>query len=300
MNLKSIWSVLEKAYEPIDKHVMMSVMESASALSLPPDWFNWAAAGLIFGAQPISIGPYMHLFPYGLARVTEDGFASAAKQGYLIADMKGGYRLSDIGANIVQQLNQTADASVAQLQPMPAEHLQRLVDYFLRLADASFAAPEPSGKWLCSYKRNNMNPGKDASLPRQFIYYFDQVAAYRDDAYVALWQAHQVEGHAWNTLDRLYKGGALTFDGLYEKLKAWDVPQEVYAQDVQELIQRGWIKEKSGEYQITPAGKQVREDVEVMTEHNFFIRWTCLNETEQEDLLSLATQLRDGRLNSKE
>jgi hypothetical protein len=294
MNLKTLWSTLEEADAPIDEHAMMGAMKSASELNLPPDWFNWAAAGLIFGDNPISVDVYMRLFPYGLAQATEHDLASAAKQGYLIADGKGGYHLSEEAASILQQLNRTVDDSVAEVQPLSAEAMQRIVNYLARLADASFSAARPSAKWLCSYKRNNMNPGADASISRRFIYYYDQVAAYRDDVYVSLWQAHGVEGHTWNTLDMLNQNDALAFDALYEKLQAWGVPQDVHAQDVRELARRGWVDDDSGRIQITSAGRQVRADVEAQTERLFFVPWSCLNESELEELASLASQLLDG------
>ncbi|MBE7436593.1 MAG: hypothetical protein HS100_21940 [Anaerolineales bacterium] len=293
MNLKSLWSALEEAYEPLDSYPNTVLMKLIPELNLPPGWFTWFAAAVLFGAEPITTENYMHLFPYGLARLIEERFASAAQQGYLVAE-EGKYRLSENGASVIQQITQAVDEAVAQLQPMSAEKLQQFVNYLIWLADASSIAPEPPTKWLSAYKRNNMNPGKEASLPRLIIYYFDQVTAYRDDVYVATWETHRVEGHAWDMLDKFYSGEALAFDELYEKLKAWGVPQDVYAHDLQELVKRGWVKEESGKYQITPAGKKTREDVEAETERLFFAPWACLSESELEELSSLAGQLRDG------
>jgi len=44
----------------------------------------------------------------------------------------------------------------------------------------------------------------------------------------------------------------------------------------------------------TEAGKQVRAEVEAETERLFFAPWSCLNESELEELASLASQLLDG------
>lgn len=293
MNLKSLWSTLNEADAPIDECAMMSTMKLVPELNLPPGWFTWFAAAVLFGAEPITTETYMCLFPYGWARLIEERFASAAQQGYLVAE-DGKYRLSEKGAGVIQQITQAVNEAVAQLQPMPAENLGQFVNYLIRLADASSAMPEPPTKWLSAYKRRNMNPGEEASLPRLIIYYFDQVAAYRDDAYVSLWQAHGVAGHTWNTLDMLNQNNALAFDALYEKLRAWGVPQDVHAEDVKELARRGWVEEISGVYQITATGKQVRAEVEAETERLFFAPWACLNESELEELASLASQLRDG------
>ena len=70
--------------------------------------------------------------------------------------------------------------------------------------------------------------------------------------------------------------------------------REIHAADVQELARRGWADDASGNIQIAAAGKQVRAEVEAETERLFFAPWSCLNESELEELSSLANQLRDG------
>ena len=92
----------------------------------------------------------------------------------------------------------------------------------------------------------------------------------------------------------LNQHNALAFDALCEKLEAWGVPQDVHAEDVKELARRGWAHDASGRIQITAAGKQVRAEVEAETERLFFAPWSSLNESELEELASLASQWRDG------
>jgi hypothetical protein len=94
-------------------------------------------------------------------------------------------------------------------------------------------------------------------------------------------------------LDFLSRGEALTFDELHEKTSGRGVTREVHAADVQELARRGWADDASGKIQITVAGKQVRAEVEAETERLFFAPWSCLNESELEELSNLASQLRD-------
>jgi hypothetical protein len=54
------------------------------------------------------------------------------------------------------------------------------------------------------------------------------------------------------------------------------------------------VDEDSGKIQITSAGKQARGEVEAETERLFFAPWSCLSESELDELSSLASQLRDG------
>ena len=294
MNLKSIWSILTEADEPLDEYPMTAMMNIVAELNLSPGWLTWVVAGMMFGEESITTEKYMHLFPYGLAQTNDGRFASAAQQGYLTINDKGEYRLSNSGSEITQKILHAVDVSVDHLDPMPMERLQKLVDTLIHLANESFAMPEPPAKWLMSHKRRNLRPTEGPCLLRYVIYYYDQIAAYRDDMYVAAWSTHGVEGHTWNALDQLIQDGALTLADLYEKVKGRGVTEEVHAGDVRELVGRGWAEDASGKIQITLAGKQARAAVEAETERLFFAPWSCLNESELEKLARLASQLRDG------
>ena len=294
MNLQTVWSILTEADEPLDEYPVTAMMNIVAELNLLPGWLTWVVAGMMFGEESITTEKYMHLFPYGLAQTNEGRFASAAQQGYLTINDKGEYRLSNSGSEITQKILHAVDVSVDHLDPMPMERLQKLVDTLIQLVDESFAMPEPPAKWLISHKRRNLRPTEGSCLLRYVIYYYDQIAAYRDDMYVATWQAHGVEGHTWEVLDALSQSDALTFDELHNKLSRRGVTEEVHAGDVRELVGRGWAEESSGVVKATEAGKQVRAEVEAETERLFFAPWSCLNESELEELSNLAGQLRDG------
>ena len=294
MNLQTVWSILTEGDEPLDEYPVTAMMNIVAELNLLPGWLTWVVAGMMFGEESITTEKYMHLFPYGLAQTNEGRFASAAQQGYLTINDKGEYRLSNSGSEITQKILHAVDVSVDHLDPMPMERLQKLVDTLIHLANESFAMPEPPAKWLMSHKRRNLRPTEGPCLLRYVIYYYDQIAAYRDDMYVAAWSTHGVEGHTWNALDQLIQDGALTLDDLHAKLSRRGVTEEVHAGDVKELARRGWAEESSGVVKATQAGKQVRAEVETETERLFFLPWSCLSESELEELASLSMQLCDG------
>ncbi|MBK6431221.1 hypothetical protein [Candidatus Amarolinea dominans] len=127
-----------------------------------------------------------------------------------------------------------------------------------------------------------------------FIAHCFLLEGHRDDCYFATWSAYGVEGHAWEVLDVLSQNDALAFADLHSKLSRRGVTEEVHAGDVRELVGRGWAEESSGVIQITSSGKQVRAEVEAETERLFFAPWSCLNESELDDLFNLSRQLRDG------
>ena len=49
-------------------------------------------------------------------------------------------------------------------------------------------------------------------------------------------------------------------------------------------------------YRVTDKGNRIHEETEALTDKYFFALWSCLNESELEELFDLSTQLRDGLL----
>ena len=294
MNKKSVWSLLEDGFDILGGYGYPMMDKTAVELGLDDEWFTWVAAIWLFGSEPITTAKFMRMFPYGLARLNEERFVSAVQQEYLILDKENGYSPTENGINAARKIWRQAGDSLASLKPMPEENLQRVLDYLERLVEASLTTPQPPSHFYLSHKKKNYQQFGTIYPLENFIVLFGELAAYRDDIHIAAWQAHQIEGHAWDMFDKIYGGETLTIDGLYEKLKGRGLPQAIYAQDLQELIKRGWVREKAGEYQSAPAGKKVREDVEAETERRFFIPWLGLSATELEDLSNLAIQLRDG------
>jgi hypothetical protein len=236
----------------------------------------------------------MRMFPYGLAGVNEERFTAAVQRGYLVSDGKDGYIHTKEGLNIAQKMWRAAGDSLADLEPIPDEHLQRLFRHFDRLIEASLSVPEPPPHFYISHKWDNYGRYGTKRPLEDFVVRFGALAAYRDDAHIATWQAHEIEGHAWEILTYLWRSAsAASVEQLFEKVEHRGIPKEIYFHDLQKLRERDWVAENAGEYQLTAEGKRIREEAEALTDRYFFAPWVCLNEAEQEDLLNLATQLRD-------
>jgi hypothetical protein len=274
--------------------------KAVEELSLPPDYFTWVAAINMFGTNSFTIAEFMRIFPYGLVRVNEESFASAMQHGYLVADGQGGYRATESGEVLGVRTFGDANKAIAPLQPMPAESLQRLIDLLTRISDAAMATPEPPLHFILSRKRElYRRMGMIESLAG-FVAHCLELEGHRDDSYITTWQVYKAEGHAWEVLDLLSQNESLTFDDLHDKLSRRGVTREIHAEDLRELVRRGWVDDDLGKIQITAAGKQVRAEVETETERLFFQPWSCLNESELDELASLASQLRDSLRANKE
>ena len=294
MNLKSIWTTLEESSEILGDYAFSAADKAAEELSLPANFYNWVTAIWAFDVNPFSIAQFMRYFPYGLAQVNDERLASAVGQGYLASDGQGVYRATESGKSAALRLINVGNEVVAALTPMPKESLRMLGNLLARISGAAFHSPEPPAHVLIKAKRDLYERTGVFATLEGFIAHCFLLEGHRDDCYFATWSAHGVEGHTWEVLDALSQGDALTFADLHSKLSRRGMTEEVHAGDVSELVGRGWVEESSGVVKATEAGKQVRAEVEAETERLFFAPWSCLNESELEELASLAGQLRDG------
>ncbi len=289
MNLPAIWSTLEAGYDCLGDYGYPAMDQAAAELGLASGWFSWVAALMLCHAEPFTVGQFMQLFPYGLARLNAERLAIGVQQDALAVNSAGAYQATQAGLAAVQQIVAAMDASIARFQPAPGGSLQRLLDLLYRLAEVSFAAPEPPAHPLLAHKRNLRRLPATEDI-QYFVRYYSELAGFRDDMYVAAWQAHQVEGHAWEAFDQLVQAGALSFDELYARLSRRGLPKEVYIQDLQEIAAHGWVEDTPEGYQPSAEGRRVRQEVEELTAQAFFAPWVCLSQAEQEELTRLAGQ----------
>ena len=295
MNLKSIWSALEESSEILfGNYAWPAADKAAEELSLPTDYFNWVAAIWLFDTNPFTVSQFMRCFPYGLAQANDERLTTAVQEGYLASDGQGAYRATEAGRTAATRLLQAGDEVMAALTPLPNESLRMLGNLLARISDAALNSPEPPAHVLIKAKRDLYQRAGAFAIFEGVIAHCLLLEGRRDDCYIAAWGAHGVAGHAWEALDFLSQGNAMTFDDLHKKLGNRGVTEEVHAGDVRELARRGWVEESSGVVKATQAGKQARAEVEAETERRFFAPWSCLSETELKELARLASQLRDG------
>lgn len=294
MNLKSIWTALEESFWPLNDDAYSIWQKTANEQGLEPGWMVWLASLFVFGAEPFTAAGYMRSFPYGSAPVIEAQLKLAVKNEILVASAENEYYATEKGIAWKNQMIHAALASIAHLQPIPESELQKIVNYLKRVTDASLAAPEPPSQFGASHYFRNLHPGKGATSLRFFVHYFGTLDKYRGNAHLAAWKHYDIEGNRWEVFSEVWTGKNNTLDKLMDELGFRGITRDDYASILQELVERGWIQQDGENYQPTAEGKRIREEAEALTDTYFFAPWSCLNESELEDLSSLAGQLRDG------
>lgn len=294
MEQPTLWPLALQALQALGVHYGPAMEEAAAASGLPaPQWYGWLLTALIFEPEPLSTARLRVRAPYTSPRVFDQRLASVAESGFLAVVSEGEYRLTDRSRQAAWRVIEAADAKMAALEPIPPAEMERLATLLYRLVGASLAAPEPPGKWSITYSRN-LDRGDDAPVVVRIDQYGGDLAAYRDDAHLAAWQSHQIDGRGWEALTFIWRGDATTLDELTTKLDRHGYTRAEYAEAVSDLLARGWVEEEAGIYRVTPTGRQVRQAAEDLTDAYFYAPWSCLGQDELGQLQDLLVRFRDG------
>ncbi len=294
MKTLALWSIALEALQRLGRQYGPAMDQTAAELNVP-QWYGWLLPALTLEPDPISATRLRIRSPYTSPRLYDERLAKAAKQGFLtpVGEAGNEYRLTEIGRQAAHRVIEAAYARMAALGPMPATELERLARLLHRLVMSCLAAPEPPGKWCISHSRRT-DPGDDASAVVRIDQYLSDLVSYRDDAHLAAWRPHSIDGHAWEALTYLWRREVTTLDGLCQKLERRGYSRDEYRQALEDLIGRGWVTQEGQEYRVTALGEEIRQAAEEATDRYFYAPWSCLSQGETEDLGILLTRLRDG------
>ncbi len=299
MSTVALWSTVLEALQALGAHYGPAMDQAAAELGLS-EWYGWLLPALVFEPEPISATRLRVRSPYTSARLYNERLAKAARQGFLtqVAEAENEYHLTELGRQAAERVIEAAYVKMAAFQPISSPELERLASLLHRLVLSCLTAPEPPGKWCIIHSRRT-DPGDNASAMVRIDQYLSDLAAYRDDAHLATWQLHNIDGHAWEAFTYLWRAEATTLDGLYQKLERRGYSRDEYRRALEDLLQRGWVREEAGEYQVTILGQEIRQAAEEATDQYFYAPWSCLSQGETEELRTLLMLFRDGlRANS--
>jgi DNA-binding MarR family transcriptional regulator len=119
--------------------------------------------------------------------------------------------------------------------------------------------------------------------------------AFRDDAHVATWCEHQIDGYVWETFSYTWEGEAHTPAEMVEKVGEYRHYDEAdYTAAYEELVKRGWAEEYDGRYELTDKGKETRQKTEDLTNEYFDTGFDLLSGEEMDELIDLLGKLAEA------
>ena len=245
--------------------------------------------------KAISVDLYSKRNPYAQPEGFKTTLADAAEAGYLDADGKGGYVVSEKGAKAIQTVHDAFYGHINEVNQYFGNKLEELAALLDKLVEACTQADLSNG-CLCLDISRNGHPKVDAASLAHVDQLLDDMNAFRDDAHISAWTPIGVDGHTWEVLGFVWGGETNTAEKLVERLTYRTYLAEDYIATLNDLTERGWIEPGDDGYVVTKEGRKIRGDGEAVTDTNYFAPWKVLSDDEVTRLGELLSGLKATNL----
>lgn len=267
------------AFAPFYQEAAVAKIREADALD---SWFVLLQSAAADPA-PLTLDQLSQVTPYAVAGRPAQMIDSALKGGFLSGDDAAGYSLTTRGRSALAAFFDTARDLINNAPVLPDPEMARLAALLQRIVLATEALSLPAQKPNLARSRWT-GPAANATATVQVDQTLTDLTLFRDDAHIAAWSAYDIIGRSWETLTFLWRDDAHTATELHEKLAGRGYLAEDYAESLAYLAEKGWAAESADGWQITEAGRSIREEAELETDRIFFAGWDTLNEAELAEL----------------
>ncbi len=239
---------------------------------------------------PLAADRFAALTPYFAGRRRQEMLEQALQRGLLAADQPGRYRLTAPGRTALSAFFDFAQAAIADAPVLPRPQMEELAALLRRIVLSTEKLPLPQSKANLASSRWT-DPGPQAPPAVQVDQYLTDLLYFREDAHLYSWQAYGVDGRTWEAFTHIWRDKANTPSELADLLAARGYDEEDYASAIRHLLNKGWIEQAAGRWQVTGSGRALRDVAEMVTDRLFFSAWRVLSEAELDRLNTLLVDL---------
>jgi len=257
-----------------------------------PGWFLVQAHE--FDPEPLTVEALRVRDVYGSERIVSALLEIMAGEKWLDRNEAGEYHLADEGRAVMERIHKRQHGFMSELAPLPGGETAELEQLLDRVIGACLSSQTAAGAWCLAHSRKRA-PGDEALPLERIRQYLEDLNAFRDDAHMASWRSHGVKGYEWEAFSQVCEGQAASGDAIFDVLAHRGYSRLEYAAALSGLAQTGWLLAgDSGEvYEVTQAGREVRDAAEEFTDEYFYTPWKTLPTQELRRLQELLTRLRD-------
>jgi DNA-binding PadR family transcriptional regulator len=292
---KTVWELAYNTRYTIGKRYNPILQEAAQEIGLRPYGLFLLMHGHAMAPAPITADSVRQLIPYISETLASERLSSNTEAGFLTANGNG-YHMSEKGNMTLNKLLELVTSEVAQMDMLPATKTERLAEFLTRLSDAAAEVEEPSAKPSLDYSRHHL-PGAEAPPLLRYIRAVSDLGGFRDDVYMAAWQAYEVEGYQWEAFshihgENIWDDKITTAEQAAEKFEFRGYNQNDYEAALTDCVSRGWLTLAADHtYTVTETGQKTWQEAEDKTDQYFYAPWQTLNILERFELHDLLMEL---------
>lgn len=288
-SLHKFWPLMHSIIQKFWGITEGSIEEAAAQNDIPIELYLYSELGL----STFSRQNFQKRDPFSNPEQFEKNFALLNMKGWIEPVPDGDFEVTEQARESVRKIIRAGDEHLLDFGAMPESDLERLASLLKQLIAESKITGEPPEKWAI-FKRfrvaNELSP-----LIVQIREYLMDMYAYRDDAHLSAARPHFNEaGIVWLVLGALWKGNAGNAEQMAESMPFRGYEVEDYDIAIQAAMEIGWAEpaDRPEAFRLTQKGKELREEVERLTNEYFYAPWSVLVQDEMEQLYDLLTTLR--------
>jgi|GEM_PF-633883 len=289
-SLTSFWPLINAVIREIWAITEPHIEAEALRKNIPVELYYYGELGLEY----FSIEDFQQRDPFTNPEQFERLFPRLQIKGWIIpAREDGRFEVTEGARESVRQIVQAGDARLTEFESESKINLERLLQLLKQIIIANYNAQEPPRKWAVT-KRFHV-ADRESPVMVQIRECLMDIFAYRDDAHIsAARPAFNRAGIVWLALGSVWSGEAVTAEQMAEKMAFRGYEIRDYAAALQAGVEVGWLEAADADtYRVTAKGKELREQVEKLTDEYFYQTWAIFSRGDLKELFTLLTQFRE-------
>ncbi len=276
--IQEFWSITEGRIEDV-----------ATQNEIPIELYLYSELGLDY----FSTKDFQKRDPFSNPEQFEKNFARLNMKGWVEPLQDGSSRVTEEARQAVRKIIRAGDEQLLGFCSMPESDLERLVLLLKQIVKESKLTRQPPEKWAI-FKRFRVTDEHSSRIVQIREYLMDMYA-YRDDCHLSAARPHfNQAGIVWLVLGALWKGDASNAGQMLENMPFRGYELEDYEIALEAAVEVGWAEpaDRADVFRLTQKGKELREQVEHLTNEYFYAPWSILTQTEIDELYDLLITLR--------
>lgn len=281
-----IYSIVREFWEITEPHIENAAVKNG----IPIELYFYSELGLEY----FSVEDFQKRDPFTNPDLFEKMFARFEIKDWIYPVPDDQYQVSLKAREAVLMIVREGYAQLADFNLMSDDELKKLAGLLKQIVTANLEAPEPPEKWAIVKRFRVAN--EKSLLIVQIREALMDLFAYRDDSHLSVAHPHFGQaGIVWSVLGSIWNRTALNAKQLDEAMSFRGYDEEDYEVAIQAAVEIGWIEpaDTPDTFRPTKKGREIREQVERLTDEQFFRPWAVLTDSEIDELHGLLEKLRD-------
>lgn len=280
-----VYSIIQEFWDITEGHIEEAVVRE----DIPIELYLYSE----FGLDVFSTKYFQKRDPFSNPEKFEKIFALLNMKGWIEPLEDGSSRVTAAARENVRKVIQAGDDQLAAFHSMSENDLKRLVVLLQRIITESRLARQPPEQWAI-FKRFRVSDERSLLIAQVRECLMD-LYAYRDDSHLSAARPHfNQAGIVWLVLGALANRDAVSAEKMAENMPFRGYEVDDYEIAIEAAMEVGWAEqaERPGTFCLTKKGKELREQVEHLTNQYFYAPWSVLKQDELDELYDLLITLR--------